>query len=298
MMAAATRRNRPKVMGSRIEQGSWKRTIVGWVVGILFFFPAFELFITGFKTEAAALDLPPALIPLPEGFAGLPGTFALTLQNYSDVIARGFPPFFLNSVLVVVTSGVLVICLALPAAYALVWRRTGRANDILFFFLSTKFLPAVGVIIPIFVIARDLKLIDNPVALIVMYTAANLPIAIWMLRSFFDEIPKDVIEASRVDGATIPQELLRIAVPMIRPGLVATMFITVIFAWNEFFFAVNLMATLGATVPMFMISFVTSEGLFYAKLAAAGTMAMLPVVILGWSAQRQLVRGLSLGAVK
>jgi sorbitol/mannitol transport system permease protein len=297
-MAVVARVRGRATVGSQVEQGSWKRAVIGWIVGLLFVFPAFQLFITGFKTEAAALDLPPAIIPVPGGAAGLPGTFAVTFQNYADVLARGFPPFFLHSLLVVTVSGLLVVALALPASYALVWRKTGRANDILFFFLSTKFLPAVGVIVPIFVIARDLKLIDNPVALIVMYTSANLPIAIWMLRSFFDEIPKDVIEASRMDGASIPQEIFRIAVPMIRPGLVATMFITVIFAWNEFFFAVNLMATSGATVPMFMISFVTSEGLFYAKLAAAGTMAMLPVVILGWSAQRQLVRGLSLGAVK
>jgi sorbitol/mannitol transport system permease protein len=297
-MALAVRRKGPASVGSRIEQGSWKRAVVGWTVGLLFFFPAFQLFITGFKTESAALNLPPGIIPVPAGAGGLPLSFEVTLQNYADVVARGFPPFFLHSLLVVAVSGVLVVALALPAAYALVWRRTGRSNSILFFFLSTKFLPAVGVIVPIFVIARDLKMIDNPLTLIVMYTAANLPIAIWMLRSFLDEIPKDVIDASRVDGANVRQEIFSIAVPMVRPGLVATMFITIIFAWNEFFFAVNLMATLGATVPMFMISFVTSEGLFYAKLAAAGTLAMLPVVILGWSAQRQLVRGLSLGAVK
>jgi sorbitol/mannitol transport system permease protein len=170
--------------------------------------------------------------------------------------------------------------------------------DILFFFLSTKFLPAVGVIIPIFVIARNLHLIDNLLALVIVYTAMNLPIAIWLLRSFFDEIPRDVMQAARVDGASLRQEIQQIALPMILPGLVATVFICLIFAWNEFFFAVNLMATKGATVPMFMISFVTSEGLFWAKLAAAGTMAMLPVVIIGWLAQKQLVRGLSLGAVK
>jgi sorbitol/mannitol transport system permease protein len=131
-----------------------------------------------------------------------------------------------------------------------------------------------------------------------MYTAMNLPIAIWMLRSFLAEIPKDVLDASRVDGANTRQELLRVLVPMIIPGLVATLFICAIFAWNEFFLAVTLMASQGATVPMFMIGFVTSMGLFWAKLSAAGTMAMLPVVIIGWAAQRQLVRGLSLGAVK
>jgi sorbitol/mannitol transport system permease protein len=156
----------------------------------------------------------------------------------------------------------------------------------------------VGIIVPIYIIMRDLQLLDNPAALLIMYTAMNLPIAIWMLRSFFEEIPPDVLQAARVDGANVWTEMTRIILPMVTPGLTATVFIAMIFAWNEFFFAVSLTATKAATVPIFMIGFVTSEGLFWAKLAAAGTMAMLPVVIAGWVAQRQLVRGLSLGAVK
>jgi sorbitol/mannitol transport system permease protein len=282
---------------SVVDRVSWVRAIVAWIVGLLVFFPVLYIFVTGFKTEADALQLPPTFIPVPEGIT-LPLTFVPTTENYAEVLDRGFWPFFQNSLLVVGVSTLLVIALALPCAYALTWRRHRRSENVLFFFLSTKFLPAVGVIIPIFVIARDLKMIDNPITLIVMYTAMNLPIAVWMLRSFLDEVPKEVLDASKVDGASPLQELWRVALPMITPGLVATVFICVIFAWNEFFFAVNLMATRGATVPMFMIGFVTSEGLFWAKLAAAGTMAMLPVVIVGWAAQRQLVRGLSMGAVK
>jgi sorbitol/mannitol transport system permease protein len=156
----------------------------------------------------------------------------------------------------------------------------------------------VGIIVPIYIIMRDLQLLDNIAALLIMYTAMNLPIAIWMLRSFFEEIPNDVRQAAQVDGANIWTEMTRIILPMVMPGLTATVFIAMIFAWNEFFFAVSLTATKAATVPIFMIGFVTSEGLFWAKLAAAGTMAMLPVVIAGWVAQRELVRGLSLGAVK
>jgi sorbitol/mannitol transport system permease protein len=273
----------------------WWRALLAWAIGIVAFFPVLYIFVTGFKSESAALVLPPTILPVG---AGLPLGFTPTTQNYADVMDRGFLPFFEHSLLAVGFSTILVIVLALPCAYALVWRKHGRARDVLFFFLSTKFLPAVGVIVPIFVIARDLKMIDNPIALIIMYTSMNLPIAVWMLRSFFDEVPKEVLDASRVDGANVRQEMFEIALPMITPGLIATVFICVIFAWNEFFFAVNLMATAGATVPMFMISFVTSEGLFWAKLAAAGTMAMLPVVIVGWAAQRQLVRGLSMGAVK
>jgi sorbitol/mannitol transport system permease protein len=281
--------------GSAVERAGTMRAIVAWAVGLLFFFPVFYLIVTGFKTEAAAVLLPPQLFPIGAQF---PAGFTPTLENYQAIFDRGFGPYFLNSIIVVTASSALIVALALPCAYALVWRPGKRSSNIMFFFLSTKFLPAVGVIIPIFIIARDLHAIDNLATLVVMYTAMNLAIAIWLLRSFFDEIPRDVIQAARVDGADLRMEMQHVAIPMIFPGLVATLFICIIFAWNEFFFAVNLMATKGATVPMFMIGFVTSEGLFWAKLAAAGTLAMMPVVILGWLAQKQLVRGLSMGAVK
>jgi sorbitol/mannitol transport system permease protein len=292
----AIRRTKTKVRaGSGVEQAGRLHAILAWVVGLIYFVPVLYLVATAFKTEAAAVVLPPKVLPFGDN---LPFSFTPTTENFAEVLDRGFGPFFLHSIIAVGFSLVLIVLLAVPCAYALVWRRGRRSMDILFFFLSTKFLPAVGVIIPIFVIARNLHLIDNLLALVIVYTAMNLPIAIWLLRSFFDEIPRDVMQAARVDGASLRQEIQLIALPMILPGLVATVFICLIFAWNEFFFAVNLMATKGATVPMFMISFVTSEGLFWAKLAAAGTMAALPVVIIGWLAQKQLVRGLSLGAVK
>jgi sorbitol/mannitol transport system permease protein len=279
-----------------IERVPRWRAILAWIIGVLYVFPVVYIWATGFKTEAEAVALPPSIIPTPNG--ELPGTFAFTFENYEAVLARGFWPFFEHSIIVVTLSTLLVIALALPCAYGLTWRKADNARSVLFFFLSTKFLPAVGVIVAIFYIAKNLGMIDQLPTLIVMYTAMNLPIAVWMLRSFLDEVPKDVLDASKVDGARTWEELTKIAIPMITPGLVATVFIIAIFAWNEFFLAVSLMATRGATVPMFMIGFVTSEGLFWAKLAAAGTMAMLPVVIIGWAAQRQLVRGLSLGAVK
>jgi sorbitol/mannitol transport system permease protein len=296
---AARRRSRAEVR--LIERVSWLRAIVAWIIGLLYFFPVVLILVTGFKTESTAVQMPPALIPSPNG--DLPLTFAFTLENYETVLDRNFLPFFQNSLFVVSVSTILVVLLALPCAYALTWREHERSQGILFFFLSTKFLPAVGVIMAIFYVAKTVtinghNMIDEPATLILMYTSMNLPIAIWMLRSFLAEIPKDVLDASRVDGANTRQELLRVLVPMIIPGLVATLFICAIFAWNEFFLAVTLMASQGATVPMFMIGFVTSMGLFWAKLSAAGTMAMLPVVIIGWAAQRQLVRGLSMGAVK
>jgi sorbitol/mannitol transport system permease protein len=263
------------------EQAGPVRAITAWVVGVLVFFPVLYLFVTGFKSENDALKLPPTILPVPQGATGVPASFSPTLDNFAAVIDRNFGPFFQHSLIVVSVSVLLVLIFALPAAYALSWRNATHKRDVLFFFIS-----------------RDLRMIDNMGTLVIMYTAMNLPIAIWMLRSFFDEVPRDVLDASRLDGASIPQELFQVALPMITPGLVATAFICIIFGWNEFFIAVNLSATQAATVPMFMISFVTSEGLFWAKLAAAGTMAMLPVVIIGWSAQRALVRGMSMGAVK
>jgi polyol transport system permease protein len=285
-----------------IEQAPIGIAIAGWVLALLGFFPVLYLVATSLKTEAAAVVLPPTFIPLP----GLnlaptempPFTFAPTFEQYQTILDRGFGPFFGRSILTVVGSTIMVLILAVPCAYALAFRMIEGWRDTLFFFISTKFLPPVGIIVPVYIIMRDLQLLDNMLALLIMYTAMNLPIAIWMLRSFFEEIPRDVLQAAQVDGADVWTTMTRVILPMVTPGLTATIFIGMIFAWNEFFFAVSLTATKAATVPIFMIGFVTSEGLFWAKLAAAGTMAMLPVVIAGWAAQRQLVRGLSLGAVK
>ena len=191
-----------------------------------------------------------------------------------------------------------MLALAIPCAYGLAIKPVEKWRDVLFFFISTRFLPVVGAIVPIYVIARDAQLLDTVTALIILYTAMNMPIAVWMLRSFFLEVPRAIMEAARIDGATLRQELLRVVLPLIAPGIAATALICVIFAWNEFFFAVNLTASRAATVPVFLVGFITSEGLFWARLSAAATMACLPVLLAGWIAQKQLVRGLTMGAVK
>lgn len=291
-----------RASGPGIERAPIGIAIAGWVLALIGFFPVIYLVATSLKTEAAAVVLPPTFIPLPGVNAAPtempPFTFAPTFEEYQTILDRGFGPFFGRSLVAVVGSTIVVLILAVPGAYALAFRMIRGWQDTLFFFISTKFLPPVGIIVPIYIIINNLQLLDNITALLIMYTAMNLPIAIWMLRSFFEEIPPDVIQAAEVDGANVFTLITRVILPMVTPGLTATMFIGAIFAWNEFFFAVSLTATKAATVPMFMIGFVTSEGLFWAKLAAAGTMAMLPVVLAGWIAQRQLVRGLSLGAVK
>ncbi len=269
--------------------------ISAWIVGLIVFFPVLYMFLTGFKSENAAVELPPRLIFWP------------TFENYDAVFGINFVPFFRNSLVTSLVSTFFVMLLAIPCAYALALYRPKKWKDILFFFISTRFLPAAGVIVPLYVLfspvgdpvlgVPGLGLLGTLQGLVILYTAMNLPIAVWMLRSFFEEVPRDILDAARVDGASLPREMFQIVLPMISPGLVATAFIAIIFAWNEFFLAYNL-APKESTVPMFMVRFVTSEGLFWAKLAASSTMAVIPIVLLGWIAQRQLVRGLSMGAVK
>ncbi len=319
--------------GVQKDQASPAWAVLAWVVALVTFFPVLHMVLTGFKHEADAVDLPPRLIPVPgieesaapaEGVSAEPaadaadppaeatGGFDLrfdpTLEQYETILGREFMPFFRNSAIASLGSTALVMLLAIPAAYGLALRPTKKWKDILFFFISTRFLPASGVIVPLYILFSangdpklggfGLDLLGTMRGLIILYTAMNLPIAIWMLRSFFEEVPRDVLDAARVDGAGVMREMTQILLPMVAPGIAATVFISIIFAWNEFFLAVSLAAVGTSTVPIFMVKFVTAEGLFWAKLAASSAMAVLPIVLLGWIAQKQLVRGLSMGAVK
>jgi sorbitol/mannitol transport system permease protein len=270
----------------RFSTGKVALTLGGWFVGLLFFFPVLWMFLTGFKTEAQASTDPPTFF------------FTPTLDQYQAIFERDFMPYFLNSVTASVMSTLLVVILATPAAYALSIMPIPHWRDSLFFFMSTRMLPPVASILPLYIIFNNLGVLDNINALFIIYTVMNLPIAVWMIRSFLLEVPREVLEAARLDGANLSLELRKVIVPMIAPGLAATALICFIFAWNEFFFAVTLTSTQAATVPVFLVGFITSEGLFWARLSAACTMAVLPVIIAGWVAQKWLVRGLSLGAVK
>jgi sorbitol/mannitol transport system permease protein len=244
------------------------------------------MFLTGFKQEADAFTSPPKLV------------FTPTLAQYQAIFERDFAPFLINSASATIVSTLLVLLLATPCAYGLAIKPIDKWRDVLFFFLSTRFLPVVGAIVPIYILARDTRLLDTVTVLIILYTAMNLPIAVWMLRSFMLEVPKEVLEAANVDGASTMKMMRQVLLPMVAPGVAATALICVIFAWNEFFFSVNLTASRAGTVPVFLVGFITSEGLFWARLSAAATMACLPVLLAGWIAQKQLVRGLTMGAVK
>ncbi len=275
-MIATQTRTRSKVMWS----------VVGWLVVLVFFFPVLWMWLESLKTEPQAASSPPTILFVP------------TLAEFQEVLSGDFPPFFINSAVASIGSTLLVLILGLPAAYALAIRPVKASRDVLFFFISTRFLPFAASLVPLYLLARDLQLLDNIFALVLIYTTINLPLGVWLLRSFLLEIPPDLFEAARVDGAGFFREITRIVLPLIAPGVAATSLICLIFSWNEFFFAVNLTSSVAATAPLFLVSFISGRGLFYAKLAAAATLCSLPVLLAGWIAQKQLIRGLTMGAVK
>jgi sorbitol/mannitol transport system permease protein len=265
--------------------------VLTWLIVLVFFFPVLWMALTGLKTEPTADTPTPHFI------------FKPTLAEYQSVWKgagglNGLPSYLEHSVIITLVSTLLVIILALPAAYALSIRPVPKWRDVLFFFISTKMLPIVAAIGPLYVIALKLHLLDSIWLLIILYTAMNLPLAIWMIRSFMLEVPRELLEAARLDGAGRIREITGVILPVVSPGLVSTALICVIFAWNELFLARNLTTTNAATMPMYLISSVPQEGLYIAHLSAAATVASVPVIAVGWIAQRSLVRGLSMGAIK
>jgi len=280
--------------GSRLGVGESRAAIIAlgvgaWVVGMLWIFPVGWTLLTSFKTEQDA-----SAQTLHNG---------LTLGRYSDVShsttgTLSLSAAFTNSLVIVVVSTVIVMLLALPAAYALAIRPVPKWRDVLFFFISTKFLPIVASIFPIYVYAEKWNLIGTRTILIVLYIAINLPLAIWMLRSFFVEVPRELIEASEIDGTSLFNQLRSVILPIAAPGIAATALLCVIFAWNEYFYAIQLNFAGASTMPQWVIGNVSTRGNFLAKLSAASIIACLPVVLAGWAAQKRMIRGLSLGAIK
>jgi polyol transport system permease protein len=280
--------------GTRLGVGERRAVAVGlgvlaWVVGLLWIFPVAWTVFTSFKTEqdAAAQTLHHGLSfgRYSEVAHSTPGTLSLETA-------------FMNSLVVVVVSTLIVLLLALPAAYALAIRPIHKWRDVLFFFISIKFLPIVASIFPIYVYAQKWNLIGTRTVLIVLYIAINLPLAIWMLRSFFMEVPRELIEAAEIDGTSIFNQLRQVILPITAPGIAATALLCLIFAWNEYFYALQLNFANGSTIPQWVISNLSTRGNFLAKLSAASIIACLPVVIAGWLAQKRMIRGLSMGALK
>ena len=265
--------------------GPWW-TFFAWLLTLVFFAPVAWMVLTSLHQESDAATNPPSI------FA------PLTFENYAAVFERGISSFLINSLMASVISTLFVLLLAVPAAYALSIKPVEKWTDVMFFFLSTKFLPPIAALLPIYLIVKQIGMLDNVYTLVFLYTSMNLPIAIWMMQSFLAEVPKEILEAAQVDGAGLFRTLASIVAPISAPGLAATSLICFIFSWNEFMFAVNLTATRASTSPIFLVGFISSQGLFLAKLCAAATLVSLPVLIAGFAAQDKLVRGLSLGAVK
>lgn len=284
---------RGEITAVPVGESRWANRLLGllaWVVGLLFFFPVFWMVLNGFKQEVDANAAPKLFFtPTLEQFRTVTST-TVGLLSANDA--------FVNSAWVAGVSTLAVILLAVPAAYALAIRPVDKWRDVLFFFISTKFLPVVAAILPLWIIARELGWLNTRTSLTVLYTAMNLPLAVWMLRSFFREVPHELIEAAEMDGARLRGQLTSVILPITAPGLAATALLCFIFAWNEFFLAVQLNPAGGSTVPIWVTSNVSTRGNFLAKLSAASTLATLPVVLAGWIAQKRMIRGLSMGAVK
>ncbi|UWR03957.1 carbohydrate ABC transporter permease [Ruegeria conchae] len=263
-------------------------TALAWAVGLLIFFPILWTILTSFKTEAQAIASPPLFL-----------NFDWTLENYAIVQERSdYMRFLWNSVIIAGGSTILGVIIAVPAAWAMAFVPSKRTKDILLWMLSTKMLPAVGVLYPIYLLFIRLGLLDTRGGLVVVLMLINLPIIVWMLYTYFREIPGEILEAARMDGATLKEEILYVLTPMAVPGIASTVLLNFILAWNEAFWTLNLTAVDAAPLTAFIASYSSPEGLFFAKLSAASTMAIAPILILGWFSQKQLVRGLTFGAVK
>ena len=263
-------------------------TIIAWVVGFVIFFPILWTFLTSFKSELDAVAIPPKFL-----------FFHWTLENYEAVQDQAnYFAYFWNSVVMSVGSTIIALIIGIPAAWAMAFVPGKYTKEVLMWMLSTKMMPAVGVLVPIYLLFRDWHLLDTRTGLVGVETLLSLPIVVWMLYTYFKEIPGEILEAARMDGAGLREEIISVLVPMALPGIASTFLLNVILSWNESFWTLNLTAANAAPLTVLIASFSSPEGLFYAKLSAASTLAIAPILIMGWFSQKQLVRGLTFGAVK
>jgi len=263
-------------------------TALAWIFAFLIFFPILWTFLTSFKTELEAFSLPPKFI-----------SFHWTLENFVIVQERSnYLRFAENSIILSLGSSLIALMFAVPAAWAMAFAPGKRTKDLMMWMLSTKMMPPVGALIPVYLIFRDMGILDSRGGLMAVLFLMNLPIVVWMLFSYFKEIPGEILEACRMDGASLWKELVFVLAPMAVPGIASTLLLNVILAWNEAFWTLNLTTSDAAPLTAFIASYSSPEGLFWAKLSAASTVAIVPILVLGWFAQKQLVRGLTFGAVK
>ena len=262
-------------------------TVAAWTVTILFFFPIFWMFLTSFKTEGQAIAVPPLLF------------FEPTLDNYTLINERtSYVKHAWNSVVTSVGGTALAMLIAIPSAYAMAFSPGRWTKDILLWMLSTKMLPAVGVLMPIYLISQYFGLLDTRIALVIIYAMINLPIIMMILFNYFREIPKEILEASRMDGTSTINEITQVVMPLAWGGLASTALLSIVLLWNEAFWSIALTSGDAGTLVSLVASFSSPEGLFWAKLSAVSMLACAPIMIFGWLTQKQLVQGLTFGAVK
>lgn len=262
-------------------------TALALFFGCLMFFPIFWMILTSFKTEIDAIASPPLVV------------FAATLENYKEVLSRSdYLKFFSNSVIIAGGSTLLAMLFAIPSAWSMAFSPTRNTKNILMWMLSTKMMPPVGVLVPVYLMLNAVGMLDTRTGLVLFLMLANLPIVIWMLFTYFKEIPSEILEASRMDGAVLWKEIVYVLLPMAFPGIASTLLLNFILAWNEAFWTLNLSAANAAPLTAFIAAYSSPEGLFWSKLSAASTMAIAPIMVLGWFSQKQLVTGLTFGAVK
>jgi sorbitol/mannitol transport system permease protein len=263
------------------------RTISAWAVALILVFPLAWLMLTAFKTELQAIEVPALVF------------FTPTLENFSEVQHRSdYLLFAKNSLITSIASTLIGLLIAAPAAYSMAFFRTKRTRDVLMWMLSTKMMPAVGALVPIYVLAQKSGLLDTLTGLTIIFTVGNLPIMVWMLYSHFKDIPNDILEAARIDGASLFDEFRRVLFPLCLGGLASTGLLCLVLSWNEAFWALNLSSAKAGTLATLIASYSSPEGLFWAKLSAASLLAIAPIVVFGWFSQKQLVQGLTFGAVK
>ncbi len=263
-------------------------TILAWLVAFLIFFPILWTILTSFKSELDAIAMPPKFL-----------FFNWTLENYVEVQQRSnYLKFAFNSIVLSIGANLVGLLIAVPAAWSMAFAPGKRTKDLLMWMLSTKMMPAVGVLVPIYLLFKNLGLLDSLLGIGLVLMLLNLPLLIWMLYTYFKEIPNDILEAARMDGASLINEIVYVLTPMAVPGIASTMLLAIILSWNEAFWTLNLTTSNAAPLTAFIASYSAPEGFFWAKLSAASTLAIAPILILGWFSQKQLVRGLTFGAVK
>ena len=275
------------IVAQSSKYGQISRTLLAWIVGLLFFFPIFWLVLTSFKTDADAVK--------PEFLF----FFTPTLENYTNMTDNyDYWRFATNSVITSVFATILALAVGIPCAYSMAFNPTRATKDVLMWMLSTKMLPAAAVLYPMTFLTKSLGLFDTHFMVILVLCLINLPIVIWMLFTYFKEIPKEIIEAGQMDGVNTWGEIKEILIPLAWGGIASTALLCFIFCWNEAYWTVRLTTTDAATLSKLIEGNRAPEGLFFGRLSAVSAAAVGPIIVLGWFCQKQLVQGLSFGAVK